>query len=60
MPSSGNILVSAGSMPLAPANLAVLDASVYIKNFRLIPLTTRDAGATVIACNREHFFGLGK
>src|SRR5512135_2645137 len=34
MPSSGSTVVSAGRAPLATANLAVLDTSVYIENFR--------------------------
>jgi len=34
MPSSGSIVVSAGRTPLPTANLAVLDTSVYIENFR--------------------------
>jgi len=34
MPSSGSIVVSAGRTPLPAANLAVLDTSVYIENFR--------------------------
>ena len=34
MPSSGSTVVSAGRTPLPTANLAVLDTSVYIENFR--------------------------
>ena len=34
MPSSESIVVSAGRTPLPAANLAILDTSVYIENFR--------------------------
>lgn len=34
MPSSGSIVVSAGRTPSPTANLALLDTSVYIENFR--------------------------
>ncbi len=34
MPSSASIVVSAGRTPLRVANLALLDTSVYIENFR--------------------------
>ncbi len=34
MPSSESIVVSAGSTPLPATNLAILDTSVYIENFR--------------------------
>ncbi len=41
MPSSGSMVVSAGRTPLPAANLALLDTSVYIENFRLSRIGAR-------------------